>query len=48
MSITERFQALREAARSEKRKFRIVAFGSSNTERFITGTHWFDCLDLAI
>jgi len=27
---------------------RILAFGSSNTERFITGTHWFDGLDIAI
>ncbi|MBN1579400.1 MAG: SGNH/GDSL hydrolase family protein [Anaerolineae bacterium] len=27
---------------------RIVAFGSSNTERRIHGLHWFDWLDLAI
>jgi lysophospholipase L1-like esterase len=27
---------------------RILAFGSSNTERFLPGMHWFDCLDLAI
>lgn len=27
---------------------RILAFGSSNTERFAAGMHWFDCLDLAI
>ena len=27
-------------------KTRFVAFGSSNTERFIHGLHWFDWLDL--
>lgn len=27
---------------------RILAFGSSNTERYIAGTHWFDGLDIAI
>lgn len=27
---------------------RILAFGSSNTDRFGPGMHWFDCLDLAI
>lgn len=26
---------------------RFLAFGSSNTQRFIPGMHWFDCLDLA-
>jgi len=26
---------------------RVVAFGSSNTERRLPGMHWFDCLDLA-
>src|SRR4051812_11983573 len=26
---------------------RVVAFGSSNTERRIAGMHWFDCLELA-
>jgi len=26
---------------------RIVAFGSSNTERRIAGMHWFDCFELA-
>ncbi len=29
-------------------KTRIVAFGSSNTERFIHGLHWFDWLDLGL
>ena len=27
---------------------RIVAFGSSNTERFIHGTHWFDWFELGV
>ncbi|WP_269525711.1 SGNH/GDSL hydrolase family protein [Coraliomargarita parva] len=27
---------------------RILAYGSSNTERRLPGMHWFDCLDLAI
>ena len=27
---------------------RILAFGSSNTERFLPGMHWFDCFELAI
>lgn len=26
---------------------RVVAFGSSNTERRIAGMHWFDCFELA-
>lgn len=29
-------------------KTRILAFGSSNTERFLPGMHWFDCFDLAV
>lgn len=32
----------------EGRRTRIVAFGSSNTERRIHGLHWFDWLDLGI
>ncbi len=27
---------------------RILAFGSSNTERFLPGTHWFDVLEIAL
>jgi lysophospholipase L1-like esterase len=27
---------------------RILAFGSSNTERFLPEMHWFDCFELAI
>lgn len=33
---------------TEGRRTRIVAFGSSNTERRIHGLHWFDWLDLGI
>ena len=33
---------------TEQNKIRIVAFGSSVVERTIEGTHWFDCLDMAI
>ncbi|MDZ4198206.1 MAG: SGNH/GDSL hydrolase family protein [Kiritimatiellia bacterium] len=40
-------QALQQAA-GGGRKLRILAFGSSNTERFLAGTHWFDCLELAL
>jgi acyl-CoA thioesterase I len=29
-------------------KTRILAFGSSNTERFLPGMHWFDCFELAL
>ena len=32
----------------EGRKVRLVAFGSSNTERRIHGLHWFDWLDLGL
>lgn len=31
-----------------KEKVRVLAFGSSNTERFIPGMHWFDCFELAV
>lgn len=29
-------------------KVRILAFGSSNTERFLPGMHWFDVVELAL
>ena len=29
-------------------KARILAYGSSNTERFLPGMHWFDVLELAL
>lgn len=38
--ITERLQ--------QRELTRILAFGSSNTERFLPGMHWFDCIELAI
>lgn len=38
--MVERFKA--------GQRTRILAFGSSNTERFLTGMHWFDCFELAI
>ncbi len=27
---------------------RVLGFGSSNTEHFLSGLHWFDCIDLAL
>jgi lysophospholipase L1-like esterase len=27
---------------------RILAYGSSNTERYLPGLHWFDCFEIAI
>ncbi len=47
MKIKDKFNEIVEKA-GGRGKIRILAFGSSNTERFIPGTHWFDCLDLAI
>jgi lysophospholipase L1-like esterase len=38
---------IRERLRTQPRT-RIVAFGSSNTERRIEGLHWFDWLDLGL
>lgn len=31
-----------------RQRSRALAFGSSNTERFLPGMHWFDCFDLAV
>ncbi|MBN8218011.1 MAG: SGNH/GDSL hydrolase family protein [Spirochaetes bacterium] len=39
-AMTARFEA--------RLKTRILAFGSSNTERFLPGMHWFDVFDLAL
>ncbi len=39
-AMTARFRA--------KLKTRLLAFGSSNTERFLPGMHWFDVLDLSL
>ena len=47
MVICEKFEEIRKSVRGTD-KIRILAFGSSNTERRIPGTHWFDCLELAI
>lgn len=33
---------------SAGKRTRILAFGSSNTERYLTGMHWFDCFDIAL
>ena len=43
MSLDAILRRLRAGTRT-----RIVAFGSSNTERRIEGLHWFDWLDLAL
>lgn len=32
----------------QNKRTRILAFGSSNTEHFLPGMHWFDCLDVAL
>ena len=47
MNIHDRFEEIR-AFKKGAEKVRILAFGSSNTERRICGTHWLDCLDLGI
>jgi len=31
-----------------KKRTRILAFGSSNTERYLPSVHWFDCFELAL
>ena len=32
----------------ERHEFiRVVAFGASNTQRYLPGTHWFDYVDMA-
>jgi len=33
---------------STEKRSRILAYGSSNTERYLPGLHWFDCFELAI
>jgi len=33
---------------SSEKRTRILAFGSSNTERRLSGMHWFDCFELAV
>ncbi len=46
MSDLGMLQALQRIRNGETT--RILAFGSSNTERYLAGLHWFDGLDLAI
>jgi lysophospholipase L1-like esterase len=33
---------------SDEKRTRVLAFGSSNTDRYLPGLHWFDCFELAI
>ena len=33
---------------SPKKRIRVLAFGSSNTERYLPDSHWFDCFELAV
>lgn len=33
---------------SAEKRSRVLAFGSSNTERYLPDMHWFDCFELAI
>ncbi|MBN2712007.1 MAG: SGNH/GDSL hydrolase family protein [Planctomycetes bacterium] len=40
------FSMLKDEKRA--RRPRILAFGSSNTQRIFEGMHWFDCLELGI
>lgn len=47
MNIHNRFEEIKTAKKNAE-KVRILAFGSSNTDRRICGMHWLDCLDLAI
>ena len=47
MDIHKKFQEIRKR-KTGTEKVRVLAFGSSNTERFIAGMHWFDCFELGI
>lgn len=47
MDIHKRFNELRKGKEGTE-KVRVLAFGSSNTERFIPGMHWFDCFELGV
>lgn len=33
---------------NENNRARVLAYGSSNTERYLDGLHWFDCFEVAI
>ncbi len=41
------FEAVRARFKAQART-RVLAFGSSNTQRFLPGMHWFDVFELAI
>jgi len=47
LNIQETFEEAKSAKKNSD-KVRILAFGSSNTDRRIVGMHWLDCLDLAL
>jgi hypothetical protein len=40
-------EILHRRLRADQR-IRILAFGSSNTEHYLPGMHWFDCFDIAL
>ncbi len=45
--MNSNIQTLQKHIESDERT-RILAFGSSNTERRLPGMHWFDCFELAL
>lgn len=47
MDVFKRFNEIRKGKEGTE-KIRVLAFGSSNTERFIPGMHWLDCFELGI
>lgn len=47
MNIYKKFNEIRKGKKGSE-KIRVLAFGSSNTERFIPGMHWFDCFELGL
>ncbi|MEA2012125.1 MAG: SGNH/GDSL hydrolase family protein [Verrucomicrobiota bacterium] len=47
MTFTKKFTEIRKKKKNGE-KVRVLAFGSSNTERFIPGQHWLDCFELTI
>lgn len=46
MKVAEIFEGLKTGKCA--RRPRILAFGSSNTQRHTVGMHWFDCFELAV
>lgn len=47
MEIYKKFNEIKQG-KTGTEKIRILAFGSSNTERFIPGQHWLDCFELGL